>query len=97
MLYEVITISPVFESLPVGCGGRNYFNLAVALDTRLSLLGLSLWLKQLEDRFGRDRAPGRGRTLDIDILTYGECCGLIDGVQLPRAEITRNAFSYNFV
>lgn len=87
-----LAISPVFESLPVGCGGQNYFNLVVAIETRLSLRGLSLWLKQLEDRFGRDRAPGRVRTLDIDILTYGTLTGLVDGVQLPRAEILRNAF-----
>ena len=31
-------------------------------------------------------------TLDIDILTYDQCVGLVDGVALPRGEILFNAF-----
>ena len=32
------------------------------------------------------------RTLDIDILTYGELTGEFDGVSLPRDEILKHAF-----
>ncbi|TCK07141.1 2-amino-4-hydroxy-6-hydroxymethyldihydropteridine diphosphokinase [Marinobacterium mangrovicola] len=88
-----IRVSRVFESEAVGCTGDNYFNLAVAIDTDWPLAELSSWLKCLEDSFGRIR---RGKPveqpLDIDILTYGEQVGRFDKVQLPRAEILRNAF-----
>ncbi|MFA0703766.1 2-amino-4-hydroxy-6-hydroxymethyldihydropteridine diphosphokinase, partial [Vibrio sp. 10N.222.48.A8] len=32
------------------------------------------------------------RTMDIDILLYGNEVGIIDGVELPRGEITEYAF-----
>lgn len=32
------------------------------------------------------------RTLDLDLLTYGDCAGEIDGYRLPRDEILRYAF-----
>ena len=32
------------------------------------------------------------RTLDLDILTWGDATGTLDGVELPRAEILKNAF-----
>ncbi|WP_432697820.1 2-amino-4-hydroxy-6-hydroxymethyldihydropteridine diphosphokinase [Marinobacterium sp. YM272] len=88
-----IRVSRVFESEAVGCTASNYFNLAVAVKTDLPLAELSSWLKRLEDSFGRIR---RGKPveqpLDIDILIYGDRVGSFDGVQLPRAEILRNAF-----
>ncbi len=88
-----IRVSRVFESEAVGCTGANYFNLAVAIDTDWPLAELSIWLKSLEDSFGRIR---RGKPveqpLDIDILTFGDQVGRFDNVQLPRAEILRNAF-----
>jgi 2-amino-4-hydroxy-6-hydroxymethyldihydropteridine diphosphokinase len=40
------------------------------------------------------RGPERfaPRTLDIDLLTYGDRVGEIDGTELPRDEILRYAF-----
>ncbi|MEJ2065711.1 MAG: 2-amino-4-hydroxy-6-hydroxymethyldihydropteridine diphosphokinase, partial [Reinekea sp.] len=32
------------------------------------------------------------RTLDIDVVTYGEYSGVLDGVELPRPELFKNAF-----
>ena len=32
------------------------------------------------------------RALDIDLLTVGDANGIVDGIPLPRAEITHNAF-----
>ena len=51
-------------------------------------------LKQLEDRYGRDRSAPRfsGRTLDIDILSYDDLLGLHAGIELPRPEISEHAF-----
>ncbi|MBL4582557.1 MAG: 2-amino-4-hydroxy-6-hydroxymethyldihydropteridine diphosphokinase, partial [Gammaproteobacteria bacterium] len=52
------------------------------------------FLKRLEDRLRRDRLQARfsGRTMDIDILLYGSESGMVCGIELPRPEVTENAF-----
>ncbi|MEX0619495.1 MAG: 2-amino-4-hydroxy-6-hydroxymethyldihydropteridine diphosphokinase [Pseudohongiellaceae bacterium] len=92
--YGEVKISPVFESEAIGFSGDNFLNLVVVIETEASLSELIAFVKRLEDRHGRDRAAPRfsSRTLDIDILTYGDYQGIHAGIELPRAEITRNAF-----
>lgn len=92
--YGMLLISPVYESEAVGFDGDNFFNLVVGLDTELPVGKLSAELHAIEEAYGRDRQGPKfsPRTLDIDILTYGNACGKIDGIQLPRNEILKNAF-----
>ena len=89
-----LSLSSVFESEAVGFEGDNFLNMAVGLNTELALSDLSVLLKSVEDKHGRDRSQPRfsGRSLDIDILTYGDKAGDFNGIQLPRPEITENAF-----
>jgi len=89
-----LQISPVFESEPVGFIGPNFLNLALAFETPMTLRVLVDRLRALEDVHGRKRTDPRfsGRTLDIDILTYGDLQGQHDGIALPRAEILENAY-----
>lgn len=92
--YGMLLISPVYESEAVGFSGDNFFNLVVGLDTEKTVGVLASELRALEEAHGRDRQAPKfsARTLDIDILTYGNACGEIDGVRLPRDEILKNAF-----
>lgn len=87
-------VSSVYESAAVGFVGEPFYNLVVGLDTRVSVGNLHASLKAIEDRNGRDRRAPRfsARTLDIDILTYGDAVGVLEGVQLPRDEILYHAF-----
>lgn len=89
-----LTISSVYESKSVGFNGSNFFNLVVGIQTDLALADLSEVLKRIEDDNGRLRSGPKfsPRTLDIDILTYGDFVGIDAGIELPRAEITKNAF-----
>lgn len=89
-----LTLSPIYESEAVGFDGDNFYNLVARFDTDLSVGELNQALKEIEDEYGRDRSGPRfsGRTLDIDILTYDDLVGTFDGVELPRDEITKNAF-----
>lgn len=89
-----LIISSVFESEAVGFDGDNFLNLVVGIDTALPVGSLSKQLKQIEDAHGRERSGPKysGRTLDIDILTYDDKQGVIDGVVLPRDEVLKNAF-----
>lgn len=92
--FGTIEISSVYESEAVGFAGTNFYNLVVGIECDLPLAELSAWLKQVEDENGRDRSGPRfsGRTLDIDVLTFGDLDHPQDGVQVPREEITENAF-----
>lgn len=92
--FEVSAISSVYESEAVGFEGDNFYNMAVALDTQLTVGQLQQQLQKIEDDNGRVRQGARfsSRTLDIDILTYDQLTGDVDGVDLPRAEILDNAF-----
>lgn len=89
-----LIISPVYESKSIGFDGSNFFNLVVGAETDLSITDLSELLKRIEDHNGRKRSGPKfsPRTLDIDILTYGDFVGVETGIELPRAEITKNAF-----
>ncbi len=89
-----LAISPVYESEAVGFDGDAFYNLVVGIRTRLSVGELTLRLKAMEKDHGRVRGEKKfaSRTLDIDILTYGDLTGEIDGVQLPRDEILKHAF-----
>ncbi len=89
-----LMLSSVFESEAVGFRGDNFYNMVVGFTTTLGVAELSRALKAIEDVNGRTRTGPKfsGRTLDIDILTYDQCYGDCEGIQLPRDEILKNAF-----
>ncbi|MEP1213508.1 MAG: 2-amino-4-hydroxy-6-hydroxymethyldihydropteridine diphosphokinase [Marinobacter sp.] len=89
-----LLISSVYESESVGFDGSPFYNLVVGVDTELAVAELSVRFKQLEADNGRLRDVPKfsARTLDLDILTYDDEVGTVDGVELPRGEILKNAF-----
>lgn len=89
-----VVLSPLYRSPAVGFDGADFLNAVAHIDTDLSVRDLKAWLTDLENRHGRDRQQPRysDRTLDIDILLYGNACGLIDGLNLPRSEILEQAY-----
>lgn len=89
-----MTLSRVYESQAVGFSGDNFYNLVVGLECALSVGQLLKCLRAIEDDNARDRSGPKfsARTLDIDILTYGDLVGEIDGIALPRDEILKYAF-----
>jgi 2-amino-4-hydroxy-6-hydroxymethyldihydropteridine diphosphokinase len=89
-----IRISSVYESESVGFDGSPFLNLVVGVMSDHSVGELSRRFKALEADNGRRRDAPRfsARTLDLDILTYGHEVGRVEGVELPRGEILKNAF-----
>ena len=89
-----LRLSSLYETPPEGFEGTPFFNLVAGGHTDLPVAGVQRRLRQIEDRFGRDRSGPRfgPRTLDIDLLLYGDLDGEVDGVRLPREEIYRYAF-----
>ena len=89
-----VRLSPVYESEAVGFDGAAFYNLVAEIHTDMPVGALAEVLRDIESAHGRRRGEKKfsSRTLDIDILTYGNLCGEIDGVQLPRDEILKHAF-----
>lgn len=92
--YGELAISPVYESDAVGFDGDRFLNLVVAFETAVPLAMLAKQLRDIEHAHGRppDGPKFSSRTLDIDILLYGDCCGEVDGLTLPRNELDCYAF-----
>jgi 2-amino-4-hydroxy-6-hydroxymethyldihydropteridine diphosphokinase len=89
-----LIVSPIYESEAVGFDGDNFRNLVVGILIRLPARELAGRLRDIESAHGRVRGAEKfsSRTLDIDLLTYGEQVIDEQGVQVPRDEILRYAF-----
>ncbi|MCB1857647.1 MAG: 2-amino-4-hydroxy-6-hydroxymethyldihydropteridine diphosphokinase [Gammaproteobacteria bacterium] len=87
--------SSVYESRAVGFEGAPFLNMVVGIETDKSPDELKTLLRGIEVQEGRQREAGKfsARTLDIDLLTYGNQVIERHGkVLIPRDEITRYAF-----
>ena len=71
---ELVSRSRLYETEPVGPPQGRYLNAAVRLRTRLTPRQLLTRLLAMEDAAGRRRGPERNapRTLDLDLLLYGD-------------------------
>ena len=92
--YGELQLSSVYESESVGFHGDNFLNMVVGLDTDEDVHMVVQTLRLIEDRYGRVRTGPRfsARTLDLDLLLYDDLVLKENGLELPRGEITHNAF-----
>jgi 2-amino-4-hydroxy-6-hydroxymethyldihydropteridine diphosphokinase len=94
-LPDVVAVSPVYETEPVGgpAGQSPYLNVVVELDTDLSprqLLGLG---RELEAAAGRVRTePDGPRTLDVDVLLVGDLTVRDDDLVVPHPRMWQRRF-----
>ena len=87
-----LQISPIYESEAVGFNGCNFYNLVVAFNSTLAPRDLIKTFKTLEIKQGRAKNAKKfaPRTLDLDLLLYEQT--IDKAIDLPRAEILKNAF-----
>lgn len=92
--YGELILSRVFESEAVGFSGDNFYNLVAGFDTEESLNQVATVLREIEDSHARNRQGPRfsARTIDLDLLLYDDVVCNEDGLNVPRDEITENAF-----
>jgi 2-amino-4-hydroxy-6-hydroxymethyldihydropteridine diphosphokinase len=87
---EVVALSTLRETEPVGVGDQPRFvNGVVALETSLGAQELLERLLALEQRFGRIRIRGEHspRTLDLDLLLYGDEVVDEPGLTVPHPRL----------
>ena len=92
--YGPLMLSPVYESRAVGFEGENFYNLVAGFDTSESIESIREILSRIESQFGRTRRENRysARTLDLDLLLYGDAVRHDAGANLPHPDIRRYAF-----
>ena len=91
---RVVAASSLYRSAPVGVGAQPDFVNAVArIETSLSARALLAELLAAEARSGRTRAfPGAPRTLDLDLLLYGDLVIAEPGLVVPHPRMHERAF-----
>ena len=89
--------SSLYLTEPVGFAGQPRFvNAVAALETDLAPRELLDGLLAIEREFGRDRATGfvnGPRTLDLDILLFGDLEVSEPGLEIPHPRLAERAFA----
>lgn len=90
---RVVGLSALYRSAPVDAGGPDYVNAVAELRTSLLPEDLLRLLLEIEHQHGRERpyrhAP---RTLDLDLLLYGERRADSTALTLPHPRLHLRAF-----
>jgi 2-amino-4-hydroxy-6-hydroxymethyldihydropteridine diphosphokinase len=91
---EVVAVSRVYETVPVGGPPQDaYLNAVVAIDTGLDPYGLLALAQQIERDAQRVRRERWGpRTLDVDMLLYDELRQDDPDLTLPHPRMWERGF-----
>ena len=90
---ELRAVSSLYASAPLDADGPDYVNAVVQLQTELSPQALLKALQAIEQQAGRLR-PYRNapRTLDLDILLYGDLELTLSDLHIPHPRMWQRAF-----
>lgn len=90
---RLLRCSSFYRSAPIDSGGPDYLNAVAELETSLAPLQLLAALQAIESAHGRER-PYRNapRTLDLDVLSYGDVVLDSPCLTLPHPRLHERAF-----
>lgn len=91
--FGTLMLSSLFESEAVGFAGKPFYNMVVGVKTEQTLAEVATTLRAIEFAHGRCQNAKKfsPRTLDLDLLLYDDVIAE-SPAQIPRDEITKNAF-----
>lgn len=90
---DLVAQSSQYQTAPIASSGPDYINAVVEMSTRLTAQELLLALQQIEFEAGRDRPyPNAPRTLDLDLLLYGEARIESTHLSIPHPRMFERAF-----
>jgi 2-amino-4-hydroxy-6-hydroxymethyldihydropteridine diphosphokinase len=86
--------SRAYANAAAGFAGDDFINLVVGFTTELPLATLLERLHAVEIACGRPRAAPRWapRSMDLDVLLYGDAVGNFLDTELPRPDLPRRAY-----
>jgi len=89
-----VRVSSFHETAPVGVGPQpTFLNAAAVGESALSALDLLRALLAIEQRHGRERPfPGAARTLDLDLILYGDAVIQSPELTLPHPRFRERRF-----
>ena len=93
---EVGRVSHVMETEPVGCMEQtDYYNVVIEIITTLEPEELLESVKSVEKRLGREpqHAKWSSRTIDIDILFFGDKIIVTDSLVIPHPLVCERIFA----
>ncbi|KQW43441.1 MULTISPECIES: 2-amino-4-hydroxy-6-hydroxymethyldihydropteridine diphosphokinase [unclassified Roseateles] len=90
---RLVAVSSAWRSAPLDASGPDFLNAVVGLDTTLPPIELLDALQAIEQAHGRER-PYRNapRTLDLDLLLYGDAVLGTPRLTLPHPRLGERAF-----
>ena len=90
---RVVRESALYASAPIDSSGPDYVNAVLVVQTRLTAPGLLAQLQSIELQAGRQR-PYRNapRTLDLDLLLYGDARIQSPALTVPHPRMWERAF-----
>lgn len=93
---QLVQVSSLYDTTPVGdLEQPNFLNAVAVLETGLEARSLFWNMLLIERRLGRVRQPGRRfgpRTIDLDLLLFGDEEIDLPDLRVPHPELARRAF-----
>lgn len=89
-----LRLSHVYRNPPVGFDGADFLNMAVGFVTDIEPATINCELEKIHNLAGRSRSgdPFGPRTLDLDLLLYGDRVDSTESVRVPRSDILEYSF-----
>jgi 2-amino-4-hydroxy-6-hydroxymethyldihydropteridine diphosphokinase len=88
-----IAFSPLYQTAPHEAAGPDYINAVQLIETTLSADALLTYLQQIEITQGRERSfRNAPRTLDLDLLLFGNQVSRSDCLTVPHPRMHARAF-----
>ena len=93
-IYAPLKVSPAYRNKAVGFNGADFVNLVVGFSTEEPVAQVRERLQQVESLCGRlpDAPKWASRSMDLDILLYGQLINNEPGLVIPRPDLLRRPY-----
>jgi 2-amino-4-hydroxy-6-hydroxymethyldihydropteridine diphosphokinase len=89
-----LVVSRAYANTAVGFEGADFVNLVAGFDTDAALADVLAVLHAIETQCGRPREAPKWapRSMDLDVLLFGDLVGEFPGAKLPRPDLLKRAY-----
>jgi 2-amino-4-hydroxy-6-hydroxymethyldihydropteridine diphosphokinase len=89
-----LRVSRAYRNKAVGFEGPDFINLVIAFETELTLTEVLSVLQAVEGLCGRPRKAPKfePRSMDLDLLLYGDMVCATHAITLPRPDLIKKAY-----